>query len=368
MSQHASVFSPPIATRQLANSPRPVVLGLLFIVQLACSDAASPTPRPASDIKLLALETFDGSGQAVHPDAALTPAGWGETTNQLFVTPYPYGDASKENPSLYSGKTFLNWTVPAGVTNPVVRPVSGYLSDPDHVFNPETNELWLYYRSVTSDNEIFLVRGRGPSTWSAPALVARGENHTIVSPTVVRRATGDWMMWAVNSGPVGCGSASTTVDVRTSSDGMTWSAPIATDLAEQDSYPWHIDVEWIPSRQEFWATYNVKIAGSCTTAALHLARSPDGIHWTPALGPVLVREAIPEFRDIVYRASLIYDPRADAVTLWYSGARYEGGRYTWRIATELVSGPVFFLRLATAVPGAGLNVSDSPPLTNADAP
>jgi hypothetical protein len=83
---------------------------------------------------------------------------------------------------------------------------------------------------------------------------------------------------------------------------------------------------------------------------------------------VLIREAIPEFRDIVYRASLLYDAKADAVTLWYSGARYDGARYTWRIATELISGPEFFARLSTLGAGAGINVSDSPPLTNGDAP
>ncbi|HUQ98935.1 MAG TPA: hypothetical protein VM166_05720 [Gemmatimonadaceae bacterium] len=342
---------------------------LLVVVQTACSDAGGPpTDRPPANVKLLLLETFDGSGQAVHPDAALTPVTWGDAVTQLFVTPYPYGDASKENPSLYSRRTFLNWIVPSGVINPIVRPVSGYLSDPDHVFNPDTNELWLYYRAVTDENEIHLLRGKGPSMWSSSALVARAPNHTMVSPTVVRRASGDWRMWTVNSGPSGCASASTTVEMRTSSDGITWSPAAATDLAEQDNFPWHIDVEWIPSRSEFWATYNVKVAGSCTTAALHFARSIDGVHWTPAVGPVLVRDAIPEFKDIVYRASLLYDAAGDAVTLWYSGARYDGTRYTWRVATEIIPGAEFFARLATVPPaGTGL-VSDSPPLTNADAP
>jgi hypothetical protein len=348
---------------------------LLVVVQTACSEAGGPRPDPPpppppppSAVKLLSLETFDGSGQAVHPDAALTPVAWGDAVTQLFVTPYPYGDASKENPSLYARRAFLNWTVPVGVINPIVRPVSGYLSDPDQVFNPETNELWLYYRAVTDANEIHLLRGHGPSTWTAPVLVARGVNHTMVSPTVVRRASGDWMMWTVNSGPSGCASASTTVEIRTSTDGITWTTPATTDLAEKDNFPWHLDVEWIPSRAEFWAVYNVKIAGSCTTAALHFARSSDGVHWIPAVGPVLVREVIPEFKDIVYRASLLYDAGTDAVTLWYSGARYDGSRYTWRVATEIISGAEFFARLATSAANAGLKVTDAPPLTETDAP
>ncbi len=97
------------------------------------------------------------------------------------------------------------------------------LSDPDQVFNPETNELWLYYRAVTTENEIFLIRGSGPSTWSTPTLVAHAANHSIVSPTVVRRGPGDWLMWAVNSGPEGCAGGATTVELRRSGDGVNWS-------------------------------------------------------------------------------------------------------------------------------------------------
>jgi hypothetical protein len=342
----------------------------------ACSDAAAPVvepppPPPLPGVEVLSLETYDGSGQAVHPDAAETPVSWGGGAGgqQLFITPYPNGDASKENPSLFTGASLLRWFVPSGVMNPIARPGTGYLSDPDQVFNPETNELWLYYRSVTTENEIFLIRGIGPARWSVPTLVARAPNHTIVSPTLVRRGAGDWLMWSVNSGASGCTSSSTTVELRTSTDGITWSSPLITDLAEPEVSPWHIDVEWIPARQEFWAIYNVKVAGSCTTAALHFATSADGVHWTLAASPVLQRAAIPEFTDIVYRASLEYDQASDAITLWYSGARFADGRYTWKIATEQLSAADFFARIfRLPLPGSGLGVTTSPPLTNDDAP
>ena len=118
-------------------------IGLAFAAA-ACSDAAGPvTEPPPPTVQLLALETFDGSGQAVHPDAAVTPLSWGAGETELFATPYPNGDASKENPSLYARRSLLDWRVPDGVMNPIARPVAGYLSDPDEVFNPETSELWL---------------------------------------------------------------------------------------------------------------------------------------------------------------------------------------------------------------------------------
>jgi hypothetical protein len=336
----------------------------------ACSDGAAPhvlPPPPLPDVRVLTLVTYDGSGQAVHPDAAVTPLTWGAAATQLFVTPYPNGDATKENPSLYVGTSLLDWLVPVGVTNPIARPVNGYLSDPDQLFNPETNELWLYYRAVTTENQIFLIRGSGPSSWSTPTLVASAPNHSIVSPTVVRRGAGDWLMWSVNSGASGCTSAATTVELRRSSDGVTWSDPVTTDLSETNAFAWHIDVEWIPSKQEFWAISNVKVPGSCPTAALDFAKSLDGVHWLPAAGPVLVRGAIPAFADIVYRASLLYDEASDNITLWYSGARFDNGRYTWKIATERVAASAFFARLA-ALAGAVVGVTSAPPLTDADAP
>jgi hypothetical protein len=186
----------------------------------------------------------------------------------------------------------------------------------------------------------------------------------------VRRGAGDWMMWSVNSGAGGCTSGATTVELRRSSDGVSWSAPVATDLAEADNFPWHIDVEWIPSRGEFWSVYNVKIAGSCTTAALHFATSVDGVHWVPASSPVLARSKIPAFEDIVYRGAISYDPGADMVTLLYSGARFNDNRYTWRVATEQMTLDAFLGRV-NALPfpgGAGTGLTGAPPLTDADAP
>jgi hypothetical protein len=347
------------------------LVAVALVGAIACSDSAAPVVhKPPATIEVLSLDTYDGSGQAVHPDVAATASSWGGGAGeQLFVTPYPNGDANKENPSLFTRASLDNWRVPTGVINPIARPETGYLSDPDQVYNPGTNELWLYYRAVESANEIFLIRGVGPAKWSAPTLVASAPNHSIVSPTVVRRGPGDWLMWSVNSGTVGCTSTATNVELRRSADGVSWSAPVVTDLSERGVSPWHIDVEWIPSRQEFWALYNVKISGSCTTAALHFANSADGLHWIVAAGPVLERGVISEFDDIVYRASLDYDEQAGNITLWYSGARFENGMYTWKIATERLSFADFLERISTEpLPGRTGLVTDAPPLTNNTAP
>jgi len=315
----------------------------------------------------LVLETFDGSGQAVHPDFATVPSGWGAApeARYLVATPYPGGNATYENPSYYVGDSETDWHPPTGGINPIVRPVSGgYLSDPVQLYDPATNELWLYYRQVTSSNEIYLVRSHDGVTWDTPVLLFRVANHLAISPTVVRRSATDWLMWTVNGGGAGCGSAATTVEVRRSADGVTWSPPKTVSLVSQAGMsPWHIDVSWIAARKEFWAVYNVKEAGSCTTKQLQFATSPDGVHWTEAPQPLLQRGAIPEFADVVYRASLSYDALTDRVTVWYSGARLNQGAYEWRIATQEMSRAT----LLAIVNGELVSASSAPP-RDADAP
>jgi hypothetical protein len=360
------------------------------VVLIGCSDNAVTAPEPhgppaPAPIQVLALATYDGSGQAVHPDAVQTPDGWGKGTPplHLVVTPYPEGQASYENPSIYSGQSVTVWQVPQNVQNPIARPVTtGYLSDPDEVYNPSTKELWVYYRQVTTTNQILLLRSPDGIQWGTPVTIVTVPNHQAVSPTVVRKGADDWWLWTVNAGVNGCSSASTVVELRHSTDGIHWSDPQPVYLGGNDDFPWHVDVTWIPEYGEFWALYNAKTPGSCTTAVLRFATSQDGVHWTTAPTPLLTRGAIPEFADIVYRSSLTYDATSDLVTLWYSGARYEHTDYLWHVAVQQIPRTTLLANVmrtpspsssGAVTPAASLIPLTKPvaplvPLTNATAP
>ncbi|HEX5632575.1 MAG TPA: hypothetical protein VFX50_05080, partial [Gemmatimonadales bacterium] len=166
-----------------------------------------------------------------------------------------------------------------------------------------------------------------------PKLVVEGANHTVLSPSVVRRRDGEWLMWAVD-GTEGCRAPDAHVTLRRSADGVRWSGPQRVQLDQPGYSPWHVEVQWVPELAEYWALYNGKTPGSCTTPALFLATSADGVTWTTYPSPVLARGTLPAFADIVYRATFQYDATSDVVTLWHSGARYEGGRYVWSSAVE----------------------------------
>jgi hypothetical protein len=286
------------------------------------------TPHP------LAIETWDGSGQTVHPDIVDMPPTWPGRSRFLVLTPYPGGDARFEDPSLYTGDMPTIWTPPQGVVNPIASITDGaYLSDPDGVAVPELGELWVYYREVGQSNHIYLIRSRDGVHFGAPHLVVDGPNHSVVSPTVVRRGPTDWLMWAVDAN-AGCAAPTTSVTLRRSANGIDWSEPQTVSLTQPGFFPWHIDVEWIASRNEFWAVYNGKTEGTCATPALFIATSPDGVTWTTYPSPILRRGASPELADIVYRATFSYDPRSDAIDFWYSGARYTGSGYVWSSAYQ----------------------------------
>jgi hypothetical protein len=303
-------------------------------------------------VRHLRLATFDGSGQLVHPDVARVPRGWAPARRFLAITPYPGGDVARELPSVYSSGDPSEWVAPSGVTNPIVKPWKGYLSDPDLVFEPQRKELWMYYRHVSRRNTVFLTVSPDGSHWSKPVRLVSAPNHELVSPAIVRVDQGNWHMWSVNAGGAGCSSTTTTVDHRTSTDGLHWSAPEKVRVSGPDELtPWHIDVLWVPEQREFWALYNEKDAGSCATRALRLATSPDGITWTARRTPVLRAGVNAEFRDIVYRSTLEYDARTDMVTLWYSGARGDNeGGWTWSAAVERRSRLGLFEMLDTPEP------------------
>ena len=320
--------------------------------QAVSFSATAVEPLSLGALRRLRLATFEGSGQFVHPDVVRVPRGWAPARRFLAITPYPGGDVTHELPSIYRSGAATDWVVPTGGTNPVVRPWKGYLSDPDVVFEPNRRELWMYFRHVGRANSVFLTVSPDGVQWSRPERVVTAPNHQLVSPAVVRVGDGDWHMWAVNAGSAGCQSQTTTVEHRTSTDGLHWSPPERVDVSGPNALPpWHIDVAWIPEVGEFWALYNEKPEYTCATPALRLATSTDGLTWVQHPTPVLRAGIIPEFNDIVYRSTLEYDARTDMVTLWYSGARSAGETWVWSGAVERRSRQDLLRMIDTPEPG-----------------
>ena len=332
------------------NALRHVAALIAITAATACaSDGASSTaPESASMVDgvvterdtlapvPLTLRTYDGSGESVHPDFVAPGPTWGKGFSYLVTTPYPGGVDKHEDPSLYASTDNESWDAAPGAPFPLVKPKAGFLSDPDAVFDPDRNQLLVFYRHAISKKQdnIQLITSTDGTVWSEPSRLLSGGFTSILSPSVVRRSSGVWMMWSVNASG-GCHGKSTLVQLRRSANGVTWSAPESVSLPlPAGAYAWHIDVQWIPTRNEYWALFPVKSPGNCATRQLMIATSRDGVSWAVADKPVLKAGAIREFEQVVYRSTFSYEPVTDEISFWFSGARQVGKRRVWSLATQ----------------------------------
>ncbi|MGH7648359.1 MAG: hypothetical protein ACREND_09605 [Gemmatimonadaceae bacterium] len=344
-----------IAGAGARRAPLAMWAGLLCVA--ACSDAGTPVqvppppPPPPNEVPAppipvcsglsmicsVPLPTYDGSGQLVHPDVAVFPDGFGGHEFWLAATPYPNGNANLENPSLYTDDA-RHWMVPPGVTNPLIKAPGSpaHNSDPDVVYDPAAKRLRLYYR-LTKDNadDIHMRSSADGAHWSTDVSVVRAPGIAIVSPAVVRTPAGQWVMWSVNAVQSGCQARTTVLERRTSPDGIHWSVPRALDAAQPGYVLWHLDVQYIPSKGEYWALIAAYPVGSgCAANDLFFARSADGIAWQMYPTPIVARADYAAYSSTVYRSTFYYDADNDAVRFWLSGAVFRDGSWDWTAATS----------------------------------
>jgi hypothetical protein len=299
---------------------------------------------------LVPTVTYDGSGQLVHPDAAVFPRRWQGQRYWIAATPYPSGNPKYENPSIYQGQTSREMIVPAGVTNPIVAPPTvGYMSDPDILHDVERDELRMYYRQTAGESDqIFLITSRNGIQWSPAQLVVSDVRYSLISPAVVRESATSWRMWTVNASAQGCYSLLTelVLQQRRSQDGLAWSAPEPVLLRVPGRIPWHWDVQYVAAKSEYWALIAAYPAGTtCSQSSVYFARSTDGTNWNVSTTPLLGPGEFEPIRDLVYRSSFHYHDGSDAVSVWFSGARLEGRSFHYSVASARYPFPQLLRRV-----------------------
>jgi hypothetical protein len=286
----------------------------------------------------ISVVTYEGSGQLVHPDAVVFPRRWQGKRYWVSGTPYPAGNPRYENPSIYQGRVSNEMRVPFGVSNPLVgAPSSGYLSDPDIVHDPVSDELRMYYRQTAGDlDQIFVITSSDGVAWSTSRVVASDYRYSLISPSVVRESVNSWRMWTVNAVAQGCYSLQSemVLEQRRSPDGISWGAAERVNLRVPGRVPWHWDVQYIAAKSEYWALVAAYPEGAaCSQTAVYFARSDDGSTWQVSPTPLLAPGQFEPLRDVVYRSSFHYHEGSDAVSIWFSGARLEGRTFSYAVAS-----------------------------------
>jgi hypothetical protein len=293
---------------------------------------ATPAVAPVVPLTQLVVPTYDGSGQAVHPDVLWFPTGWRGWEYWMAFTPYPHGMAPYENASIVVSHDGKTWQSPAGLTNPVMPPPRGsaYNSDPDLSYDSAHDRLVLLNREARGRlNIVSVLTSSDGVTWSAPATMFVRKDHGMISPALVLSPGRAPRIWYVDGGVKRCPKRVTRVLRQDGIDGnqlpnsmatVGWSPVRKAGLTQAGYKIWHLDVTWIPARAEYWAVYPAYANSDCGPRDLFFARSPDGLTWTTYPAPLL-RHADQQWTSaMLYRASALYDPARDVVRLFLSAS------------------------------------------------
>jgi hypothetical protein len=296
---------------------------LLTAIFCGCS-GAHPDPAPAQPSIAMAnaeaplvTPTFDGSGQGMHPGVIEFPAPWHGFKYWMSMTPYPGNNFHVEDPSVLASNDGVTWQLPKGLTNPLATSAGVHTMDPDLFYDLASDQIWLYYLDAALDGiHVWRRTSSNGVDWNVPQDLLKVPAYQIVSPAVEKTPTG-YALWTVNSGSLGCSATKTTVELRASTDGVSWSVPQTVNLNQPGYQVWHIDVAFVPSKNEYWAVYAAYAGASCGTTSQFFARSSDGFNWTTYPNP-LMKAGTTWDTGQIYRSTIVYEATTDALRLWYS--------------------------------------------------
>jgi len=288
-----------------------MVMFLPFVNTAAA--AAEPFSIPLSPATSVTTPTYDGSGQATHPDVYYNANGWRGYKYWMVMTPYPNGDSAYENPSVLVSNDGISWIVPSGLKNPIdPKPASGSNSDVDIEYNAILDRLEIYYVESGGGNSILMRRTTTDGiNWSPEEIALTVPDYQIMSPAIVTSGS-VYDMWY--TGGANCNS-DITVKYRTSTNGLSWSSAQAVNIHPGVNV-WHMDVKFIPAVGEYWMIYAAYPKGStCGNTDLYFAKSKDKINWEASGNKIIPRASY--YSSQVYRST--FDVSGDLLKIWISG-------------------------------------------------
>jgi hypothetical protein len=333
-----------------------IALFVLLTAMIACSGSLSSTvpspwttdnspltsPGPLTNApEPLNTPTYDGSGQTVEPTVLYFPESWRGFAYWMIVSPYPFYDNDTfENPSILVSPNGQDWTVPSGLTNPIALPTDGVFADASGVFDDESKQLFVYFLndvpSPVYEESLLRVTSSDGIHWSAPRILISGQGTFVNSPSVTK-VNNTFQLWSVDTN-IGCGTQNSTVNQRTSLDGVNWSAPQPLNISQPGYVIWHLNVIAVPSKGQYMSLLAAYPLGSyCGKTVLFFANSHDGINWQTYPQPVLRVGAGWDSGEI-YRSSLLYDPDTALLRVWYSASDDVSG--VWHVGYSQENFPV----------------------------
>lgn len=172
-----------------------------------------------------------------------------------------------------------NWSIPSGITDVLAEePEVGHNCDTDMIFNPKTNELWMYYIETDDAKNkqpgidyLRVLKTSNGIYWRNELVFSSPKAYSILGQSVIYRSDLDkFEMWYVNSGE------NSRVEYRSSLDGMNWSPPKFTYF-DAKFQQWHVEVKYIASKGEYWMLFPAVNKESVMDTAIYFAKSSNGL-------------------------------------------------------------------------------------------
>jgi len=293
-------------------------------------------------VKPLEIPTFDGSGQAVHPDIIKIK---GKTTRYVLAfTPYPFSNELYEKPSVLVSRDGISW-LENDIKNPVISSKSGkeLASDPDIVY--ARGKFYLYFVSQIWGGKLFkkaralfkqytkqysssvkVVVSKDLKKWSKPIQILKSGGlssfwpftRLIICPSVTW--DGIFKMWYIKA--FGCTNTNPRLYYRESKDGISWGKEKRVFIQfPKGQVIWHIDVEKLSNGQYWMLIAAYPKSEHCEKIKnLYLAVSNDGLSWKTREKPILTIDPGSSWdSDSLYRSTFIVENKI--FKLWYTGSR-----------------------------------------------
>lgn len=193
----------------------------------------------------VSIKTYDGSGQATHPDIVL----W-RSELWMVCTPYPYACDKYENPCVYHGKT-LSSLKPVYPNVPIAKPTGlnygDYCSDPCLIdINGLLYVFWrdkLKNKDGTTSETLYYCISEDGNVWSEKIIsysnTYRNENEIRLSPAILQCGN-KWIMYYVRK----CKKTGGKLYITLSDECNNWGASnhINIENMPEDFDLWHIGI------------------------------------------------------------------------------------------------------------------------------
>ncbi len=338
----------------MTKSPKPDRVRTYIKKMFIClSGVADQVPILPNAQQPLRIPTYDGSGQVVHPSVIdflneYRIEAWSGYRYWMVLTPYPYSQDQYENPSLYASHDGFTWGVPQNISNPLITASNigdkGFLFDPDMIYNPDSDQLWIYYRFASTDVLKMQLIGINPDlTVTKPVTImeqspwSQKDNRTR-SFCMYRESSDRWHMW----GGGGKEKAPYNTYYYFSNDGIHWRDP--QQVLNQDGLDpfqsiglsnWHMSgkpngkerrVEFLvyatvnsPMQKHLFSSKNPIVYAECSLDSPILFR-------TPVVSPVLLPSKSGWDSGRLYRCTfqIIDDKTTYLYSIWYSAQGSDG--------------------------------------------